>query len=181
MKHIWDFLDAFAAAWDPKWPPHLEGSDQFRMFLTLRPLAETLEQLPRALAELIATMTLLRTAPPWASGKDFDRAANLIKDAVQRNPSATPTDLLRMVAADAIWRRQRGRHPQWTGAEGARLVKLVDLGLQAMGLTRRKKGLCRVIAEIRAADPRRYGKWSEERLRKAYYDGRRAQSGKALD
>ena len=41
------------------------------------------------------------------------------------------------------------------------------------------EGRASVIGEIRDAVPDRYGKWSEERLRKAYYEALSAQSGKS--
>lgn len=147
--------------------------------------AEVLAELPlleRALndhaQELV--LQLLAEAPDWLLPEEKHRAAELIKCMLVEFPGATPTELLWTLGADAFRPRSRGRKPKWTGVEGANLFDLVEAGLKAMGLRRDgEKGLRRVIAEIRARLPELYGKYSEERLRKAYYEASRPQSGKS--
>ena len=119
-------------------------------------------------------------APAWLTAEEKGTAAGVIEQLLAHYPDATISQLLWTLAADAFAPRRRGRKGKWSDVEGRELVQLVETGLRATGLKRdKRKGLGQVIALIRATWPDRYAGYSEERLRKAYYEARRAQSEKS--
>ncbi len=164
-RHLFDDM--------PNWP----AADDGRGFLERVKAMPDLDRAYEDFAKLQVQLWL-SAAPALLSAAEKDRAAKLIERMVAEYPGSSPAQLLWAFAADATQPRRRGRASRWTGVEGRELMELVDAGLEATGETRdKRKGLRRVIAMIRAAAPARYGQLSEERLRKAYYDARRAQSG----
>jgi hypothetical protein len=121
-------------------------------------------------------------APDWLSGVEKERAEELMEWMLTKFPGSSPEELLWTLAADAFRPPKRGRQAKWAGVAGRELLELVELGLSATGLKRDgRKGLRIVIAQIRARCPERYGVYSEDRLRLAYYEARRAQLGKAAN
>lgn len=166
----------------------LEELEEFVGWPKPRPgktFADVLDAIPRlesAYGELaqLRLEKLLAEAPAYLQAEETQRAAEVLENLVFHHPVETLGQLLWVLAADAFRTRPRGAEPIWVGLQGRELVELVDAGLEAMGLSRdSKKGVLRVIGEIRDRAPARYGAWSEERLRKAYYEARRALSGKS--
>jgi hypothetical protein len=108
----------------------------------------------------------LRLTPP-----ERQRVAEVVRRVLDEHPGATWFELLWCLAVDPVGPRARGRKPKWIGRDGFVLVGDVGLMLAAHGLKRdSKKGLRKAIAMVQASAPARYGRYSEERLRKAYYE-----------
>jgi len=123
---------------------------------------------------------LERGVPGWLDADDARHSSDVLLELCRLYPGSSPLELLWTLAADAFRPALQGRPAVWSKHEGRELYELVEAGLSAMNLKRNsKKGLRAVIAVLRSNHPTRYGCYSEERLRQAYYDARAAQSGKA--
>jgi hypothetical protein len=80
-------------------------------------------------------------------------------------------ELLWCLAVDTAVPRKKGRRRKWLGPDGIRFIMDAWRTSDAMGVDlATKQGLSRTIAALQKADPGRYGKFSEPRLRAAYYD-----------
>jgi hypothetical protein len=109
---------------------------------------------------------------------DRSHATSVLEELCTLYPGQSVVELLWILAADAFRPSRGGRPATWSGGiDGENLFELVEAGLLSMGLKRgSKKGVLAVVATIRAKDPARYERFSDERLRKAYYDARRARA-----
>lgn len=86
--------------------------------------------------------------------------------------SVEQSEAMSCIAVDAAFLQRLGRRSKWKCAAGVLFAFRVDAHLRARGLKpSSRKALRNAINDIRKANPRRYGRYSEERLRTAYYDG----------
>ncbi|MDR3420873.1 MAG: hypothetical protein P4L80_06475 [Xanthobacteraceae bacterium] len=122
---------------------------------------------------------MLAYLPCWLplSDEEWQKATTFVEDALDEFPYAVWSELLWCFAISGIRPRARGRKPKWVTSDGwvtsdaIFFADDVELLLKAKGLNRsREKGLRQIINILRERAPRRYGKYSEERLRKAYYE-----------
>lgn len=116
--------------------------------------------------------TLPSKAPAWLSDETKKRATAIILAALQRHPGAASDELIWHLAAEltAPAPHRLGRRSLWQGERGVELVELLHIKMLALGLRPDKgKGLRHAIAAVRQEAPR-YQHWSEERLRRAYYE-----------
>jgi hypothetical protein len=116
---------------------------------------------------------MLARLPPWLalSPKETGRVAKSVAAVLHDFPAASWSELLWCLVVGSIRPSARGRKAKWSGVEGLLLVAEVDAVLKAKGWKRSsKKGLGRAIAIVHKSPPRqRYGKYSEQALRSAYY------------
>jgi hypothetical protein len=116
---------------------------------------------------------MLARLPSWLalSPKETGRVEKSVGAVLRDFPAATWSELLWCLVVGSIRPPTRGRKAKWSGVEGLLLVAEVDAVLKAKGWKRsNKKGLERAIAIVHKSPPRqRYGKYSEQALRSAYY------------
>jgi hypothetical protein len=117
---------------------------------------------------------MLAHLPPWLplSDGEWQQVTAFVEDALNEFPYAVWSELLWCFAIHGVRPRTRGRKAKWaTSSDGIFFADDVELLLEAKGLNRsRGKGLRQVINILRERAPQRFGKYSEERLRKVYYE-----------
>jgi hypothetical protein len=116
---------------------------------------------------------LLAHVPKWQmlTQRETERLERSVREALDEYPAAKWWELLWCLTIDAVRPRRKGRKPKWFGVDGLLFAAEVEARMARMGLERTsKKGLANGVAALRSASPARYGGYSEERLRKLYYD-----------
>ncbi len=111
--------------------------------------------------------------PAWLGVTPTEKRhiAELLGRVADEYPATSVDEFIWCVLLGAVRPRRRGRKSKWLGVAGVAFVNEVDRALQARGSSSRdRKALRQVIAEIRSEQPKRYGTYTEERLRDAYYD-----------
>lgn len=129
--------------------------------------------LKRAFLSAEMTDQMLELSPSWLrlTPAELSRVADMVEELLIEHPAATPAELLWCLAAQSVRPRKRGQKPKWQGPIGIALVGEVEATMALHGLNRtNEKGLRRAIAIVKTSAPARYGAYSEERLRKAYYE-----------
>ena len=112
-------------------------------------------------------------APAWLdlTSAEKNRAVQHLARVCDEYPATSIDELIWCLAVDAVRPHRRGRKSKWLGLAGVALVHDVDRELQARKSTSRdRKALRQVIADIKREQPERYGRYTAERLRDAYYD-----------
>jgi hypothetical protein len=111
--------------------------------------------------------------PAWLNLTDEERdeALRVLLRVFTEEPIETWRELAWCVAVDAGRKRKPGRKAKWTGQDGVMLVVEVNLRLMAKGRGD-DRAVGDVIEELRKAAPARYGAFSKDTLRKAYYKAR---------
>jgi hypothetical protein len=138
-------------------------------------LREGLPLLRDKMAYLIRleTQEILADMPLWltVSPREKEQLARLVERVLCEYPVETSEELLWCLAVAAVRPHKRGRKPKWLGTHGTVLVLEINAALEARGWKRSdRKRVRQVIAMILKDAPARYGKYSEERLRQAYYE-----------
>jgi hypothetical protein len=104
------------------------------------------------------------------SEREAIKVAAAVVRALSRYEPGSWWELVWCLAVQQTRKEKRGQKPKWIGMDGILLVEDVELQLQKMRLGRKRKGLERAIDAVRVENPRWYGKFSEDRLRRAYYE-----------
>jgi hypothetical protein len=116
---------------------------------------------------------MLQEPPAWLglTPRDKRRAKELLGRIVEEYAPTCVRDLVWVLLVDAVRPRTRGRKPKWLGMEGVVFVGVVEVVLNENGWKRsRRKELRWAIDAVRKSAPDSYGRYTEDRLRAAYYD-----------
>jgi hypothetical protein len=150
----------------PPEDPTLEEMKQRFFALRLRRRHKRLEGMA-----LVAAM--FEQAPAWLDLEPAEkrRAQRLLERIADEYPATSMWELVWCLAIDAVRPGASGRKPKWLGIDGIVFVGKVEAALRACGAkSSDAKALLQVIAVIRDRSPEDYADYSDERLRKAYYE-----------